>query len=119
MVSLKKKKIREVGKKVIDTEVQALKKLKLSLNETFEQSVEIIANCKSKIIFCGVGKSFRVAAKISSTMASIGSPSFVLSANDCSHGDLGSISKKDVLVMMSHSGQSEELTNVIDYAKKK
>lgn len=118
MVSLKKKKIREVGKKVIDTEVQALKKLKLSLNETFEQSVEIIANCKSKIIFCGVGKSFRVAAKISSTMASIGSPSFVLSANDCSHGDLGSISKKDVLVMMSHSGQSEELTNVIDYAKK-
>ena len=67
---------------------------------------------------CGVGKSGLIAAKISATLSSVGTPSFSLSANDCSHGDLGSISKKDVLILISYSGSTEELNNIIKYANR-
>ena len=67
---------------------------------------------------CGVGKSGLIAAKISSTLSSVGTPSFSLSANDCSHGDMGSISKKDILILISYSGSSEELKNIIRYANR-
>lgn len=119
MVSLKKKIIRNIGKKVIDLETQALKKLKNSIDGSFEKAVEVISNCKSKVIFCGVGKSYLIAAKISSTLASVGTASFALSANDCSHGNLGCISKGDILIIISYSGESSELKNVINFAKNK
>ena len=67
---------------------------------------------------CGVGKSGLIAAKISATLSSVGTPSFSLSANDCSHGDLGSISKKDILILISYSGSTEELKNIIKYANR-
>ena len=67
---------------------------------------------------CGVGKSGLIASKISATFSSVGTPSFSLSANDCSHGDLGSISKKDVLILISYSGSTEELKNIIKYANR-
>ena len=70
------------------------------------------------MILCGVGKSGLIAAKISATLYSVGTPSFSLSANDCSHGDLGSISKKDVLILISYSGSTEELKNIIKYANR-
>jgi arabinose-5-phosphate isomerase len=70
------------------------------------------------VILCGVGKSGLIAAKISATLSSVGTPSFSLSASDCSHGDLGSISKKDVLILISYSGSSEELKNIIKYANR-
>jgi arabinose-5-phosphate isomerase len=70
------------------------------------------------VILCGVGKSGLIAAKISATLSSVGTPSFSLSANDCSHGDLGSISKKDVLILISYSGSTEELKNIIKYANR-
>ena len=70
------------------------------------------------MILCGVGKSGLIAAKISATLSSVGTPSFSLSANDCSHGDLGSISKKDVLILISYSGSTEELKNIIKYANR-
>ncbi len=77
-----------------------------------------IVNCQSKIILCGVGKSGIIANKISATLSSIGSPSFSLSANDCSHGDMGSISRKDILILISYSGNSVELKNIINYANR-
>jgi arabinose-5-phosphate isomerase len=77
-----------------------------------------IAKCKSKVILCGVGKSGLIAAKISATLSSVGTPSFSLSASDSSHGDLGSISKKDILVLISYSGKSNELKNIIQYANR-
>ena len=80
--------------------------------------MEAITKCQSKIILCGVGKSGLIAAKISATLSSVGTPSFSLSASDCSHGDLGSISKKDVLILISYSGNSEELKNIIKYANR-
>ena len=115
---MKNKNYKSIGKNVIELEINALKKLKRSINESFNQAVSAIANCQSKIIFCGVGKSFRIASKISSTMASVGSPSFALSAGDCSHGDLGSISKKDILILISYSGETHELKNIIKYANR-
>ena len=83
------------GKNVIDLQIKALKKLKNSIdNVSFYKAVRIISKCKSKVIVCGVGKSGKIASKISATLSSIGTPSFSISANDCSHGDLGSITKK-------------------------
>ena len=73
-----------------------------------------IAKCKSKVILCGVGKSGLIAAKISATLSSVGTPSFNLSASDSSHGDLGSISKKDILILISYSGKTSELKNIIN-----
>lgn len=99
-------------------EIKALKNLKKSINNSFNQAVDAITKCQSKVILCGVGKSGLIAAKISATLSSVGTPSFSLSANDCSHGDLGSITKKDVLILISYSGNSEELKNIIKYANR-
>ena len=115
---MKKKNYKEIAKNVIDLEIKALKKLKSSINNSFNEAVEAIAKCQSKVILCGVGKSGLIAAKISATLSSVGTPSFSLSANDCSHGDLGSISKKDILILISYSGSTEELKNIIKYANR-
>ena len=115
---MKKKDYKKIAKSVIDLEIKALRKLKKSINSSFNEAVEAIAKCPSKVILCGVGKSGLIAAKISATLSSVGTPSFSLSANDCSHGDLGSISKKDVLILISYSGSTEELKNIIKYANR-
>jgi arabinose-5-phosphate isomerase len=115
---MKKKDYKKIAKNVIDLEIKALKKLKNSINNSFNEAVEAIANCQSKVILCGVGKSGLIAAKISATLSSVGAPSFSLSASDCSHGDLGSISKKDILILISYSGSTEELNNIIKYANR-
>jgi arabinose-5-phosphate isomerase len=115
---MKKKNYKKIAKDVIDLEIIALKKLKNSINNSFNDAVEAIVKCQSKVILCGVGKSGLIAAKISATLSSVGTPSFSLSANDCSHGDLGSISKKDILILISYSGSTEELKNIIKYANR-
>ena len=115
---MKKKNYKVIAKEVIELEIQALKKLKNSINNSFSEAVEAISECQSKVILCGVGKSGLIAAKISATLSSVGTSSFSLSANNCSHGDLGSISKKDILILISHSGSTEELKNVIKYANR-
>ena len=119
MVSLmKKKNSKSTAHQVINLEIIALKLLKKSLNKNFDKAVNAIVNCHSKIILCGVGKSGLIASKIASTMSSVGSPAFSLSANDCLHGDLGSISKKDLLILISNSGKSEELLPIIKFANR-
>jgi arabinose-5-phosphate isomerase len=115
---MKKKNYKKIAKNVIDLEIKALRKLKNSINSSFNDAVEAIVKCQSKIIFCGVGKSSKISAKLSSTFSSVGSPSFTLSAGDASHGDLGSISKKDVLILISYSGETQELKNIIQYANR-
>ena len=113
-----KSEIKEIGKNVIELQIRALKKLKYSLDDSFEKTVKAISKCKSKVIVCGVGKSGIIASKISATLSSVGTPSFSISASDCSHGDLGRITKNDVLILISNSGNTSELSNIIDYAKK-
>ena len=115
---MKKEDYKKIAKNVIDLEIKALKKLKNSINSSFNNAVEAITKCQSKVILCGVGKSGLIAAKIAATRSSVGTPSLSLSANDCSHGDLGSISKKDVLILISYSGSTEELKNIIKYANR-
>jgi len=115
---MKKKKFLEIGKNVINLEIKALNKLKKSLNNSFNLAVEQIVKCQSKVILCGVGKSGLIANKISATLSSVGTPSFYLSASDSSHGDLGSISRKDILILISNSGETNELKNIIQYANR-
>ena len=115
---MKKEDYKKIAKNVIDLEIKALKKLKNSITNSFNEAVNVITKCQSKVVLCGVGKSGLIAAKISATLSSVGTPSFSLSANDCSHGDLGSISKKDILILISYSGSTEELKNIIKYANR-
>ncbi len=115
---MKSSNLRNIAKNVLELEILALKKLKKSINKTFEDAVNAIVNCKSKVIVCGVGKSYLIASKVSSTMSSVGCASFSINANECSHGDLGSMTRKDVLIIISNSGKTEELKPVIQYANR-
>ena len=89
-----KSKINDIGKEVIDLQIKALKKLKNSIDKSFDDAVNAIIKCKSKVIICGVGKSGIIASKMSATLSSVGTPSFSISASDCSHGDLGRITSR-------------------------
>ena len=115
---MKSKKFSRIAKNVIDLEIKALQNLKKNISESFSQAVFEIANCQSKVILCGVGKSGLIASKIAATLASVGTPSFSLAASEASHGDLGMISKKDILILISNSGETSELKNIIQYVKR-
>ncbi len=115
---MNKKKFISIGKDVINLEIKALQDLKKNLNKSFNDAVVQVAKCQSKVILCGVGKSGLIASKIAATLASVGTPSFNLSASEASHGDLGMISKKDILIIISNSGETSELKNIITYAKR-
>ena len=110
---------KKIAKKVIETEINSLKKLKFALKKSFNDAVELIINCKNgKVVISGVGKSGIIGKKISSTLASVGTPSFFVDASSCSHGDLGQIGKNDLLILISFSGESFELKNIIQYVKR-
>ena len=115
---MKKSKYITEAKNVINLEITALQKLKKSINSSFNKAVTQIAKCNSKIILCGMGKSGLIASKIAATLSSVGTPSFSLAAGEASHGDLGMISKKDILILISNSGKTAELRNIIQYVKR-
>ena len=115
---MKNKKFEKMAKDVINLEIKALQKLKKNINNSFNKAVTAISKCSSKVVLCGVGKSGLVASKIAATFSSVGTPSFYLSASDSSHGDLGSLTQKDILILISYSGQTNELKNIIQYANR-
>ena len=115
---MNKKKFITAAKDVINLEIKGLQQLKKNLNNSFNKAIIEIARCQSKVILCGVGKSGLIASKIAATLASVGTPSFYLSASEASHGDLGMISKKDILILISNSGETIELKNIIQYANR-
>ena len=115
---MNKKKFITEANNVINLEIKALQKLKKSINSSFSKAVIKIAKCQSKVILCGVGKSGLIASKIAATLASVGTPSFSLAASEASHGDLGMISKNDILILISNSGQTNELKNIIQFANR-
>jgi len=115
---MKSKKFISTAKDVINLEIKALQQLKKNINNSFNQAVIQISKCQSKVILCGVGKSGLIASKVAATLASVGTPSFNLSASEASHGDLGMISKKDILILISNSGETKELKNIIQYANR-
>ena len=113
-----KKNFIKTAKDVINLEISGLTKLKKTLNNSFNEAVNEIAKCQSKVILCGVGKSGLIASKIAATFSSVGTPAFFLSASNSSHGDLGSITRKDILILISYSGETNELRNIIQYANR-
>ena len=118
-IKMKDKKMLSIGKEVIKLQLNSLKKLHNNIGSSFEQIVKIILNCKNgKIIVSGVGKSGIIAKKWSATLSSTGTPSFFLDASNASHGDMGQVTSGDIVILISLSGQSEELKNIIQYVSR-
>ncbi|MVN21718.1 KpsF/GutQ family sugar-phosphate isomerase [Mucilaginibacter arboris] len=106
-----------VAKRVFQTEIESLQRVANHLNETFEQAVELILNTQGKVIVCGIGKSGLIGKKIVATLSSTGTPAFFLHPSEAFHGDLGIISKEDVIVLISFSGETDEVLKVIPFLK--
>ena len=108
----------KVAKKAAAIQISELRKVNRIFDKNFVQAINVISNCKGKIILSGQGKSGRIAAKISSTLSSVGIPSFFIHPSETSHGDSGAIEKKDVLIVVSYSGNTTELTGILKYANR-
>ena len=106
------------AKNVFKIEMESLEKVKDSLGKDFENIVNKIVKCKGKVIFTGMGKPGHIAKKLAATFASLGTPSFCLHPAEAQHGDLGMISKEDIVIAISFSGESEEVTRILPNIKK-
>ncbi len=116
---MSKKKIEIIAKEVIQYEINALKNLKKNINKSFLEIVNEILKCKNgKVILSGVGKSGIIARKWAATLSSTGTPSFYVDASNASHGDMGQITSNDIVILISNSGQSDELKNIIQYTSR-
>ena len=107
-----------IAKKSAGIQISELRKINKIFNKSFSQAINVISGCKGKVIFTGQGKSGKQASSISSTMSSVGIPSFYIHPSETSHGDSGAIQRKDVLVIISFSGNTPELKNVIQHANR-
>jgi arabinose-5-phosphate isomerase len=105
------------AKKVFDVEIKALEKTRDAIGEDFSAILNAILNCNGKVILCGMGKSGHIAKKISATMASLGTHSFYLHPAEAMHGDLGMVSENDLVILISHSGESQEIVQLIPIIK--
>jgi arabinose-5-phosphate isomerase len=108
----------DVAKKVLETEAEALHALSAKLNSDFEKAVNIIHEIKGRVVVTGMGKSGLVGKKIAATLASTGTPAFFLHPAEASHGDLGMVTERDVIIAISNSGETEELVNLIPFLKR-
>ena len=115
---MNKKKYISLAKKSADIQINELKKIKKILNNSFIKAVDLILNCRGKVILAGIGKSGLIARKISATFSSVGIPSFFCDPAQALHGDMGQIEKKDILIIFSYSGNTSELNNMIKYASR-
>ena len=107
-----------VAKKAAAIQISELRKINKIFNKYFVQAVDLIANCKGKVIAAGIGKSGLIARKISATLSSIGISSFFLNPSEANHGDLGQIDKRDLLLILSYSGNTSEIANMLYYANR-
>ena len=104
--------------KTIETEIEGLKSLIDFFDEKYVKTVDLILNCKGRVIISGMGKSGHIANKISATLASTGTPAFFIHPAEASHGDLGMITAQDVVILLSNSGETKELRDIIYYCKR-
>lgn len=109
--------MRATAKRVFDIEIESLQKVAASLDDSFTQVVLAILKCSGKVIVAGVGKSGIIGKKISATLASTGTPSFFLHPGDAFHGDLGIVSENDAVILISYSGETDELLRIIPFLK--
>jgi arabinose-5-phosphate isomerase len=113
-----KNKFINLANKAANIQITELKKIKKVFNRSFIDAVDLILNCKGKVICAGIGKSGIIARKISATFSSVGIPSFFCDPAQALHGDMGQIEKKDILIVFSYSGNTAELSNMLKYANR-
>jgi arabinose-5-phosphate isomerase len=107
-----------VARQTIDREIEALKTMENSLDDTLSQALDIMQKTKGRVIVTGMGKSGHIGSKIAATMASTGTPSFFLHPSEASHGDLGMITTDDTVLAISNSGESKELIDILTYCRR-
>jgi arabinose-5-phosphate isomerase len=105
------------GRQVIETEAQVIADLSKQIGPSFEQACEVLFNCQGHIIVIGIGKSGHIGNKIAATLASTGSSAFFVHAAEANHGDLGMINSQDVVLALSHSGETDELISILPTLK--
>ena len=115
---MNKKNYISLAKKAANIQINELKKIKKVFNQSFSKAVDLIVNCKGKVIFAGIGKSGLIARKISATFSSVGIPSFFCDPAQALHGDMGQIEKRDILIIISNSGNTSELLNLLKFANR-
>src|SRR5580692_3324048 len=108
----------EFARQVIQTEAAAVAAMAAAVDESFERAVRLILDCRASVLTSGVGKAGHIARKLSATFASTGTPSHFLSPTDSAHGDLGSVRKGDVVLILSASGESDEILRLLSLVKK-
>jgi arabinose-5-phosphate isomerase len=109
----------DLAKQVLAIEAEAIQGLAARLGQSFLDAVELLLNCKGRVVVSGIGKSGHIARKIASTMASTGTPAYFVHPAEASHGDIGMIARNDVLIALSYSGESEELLAIVPLLKRK
>ena len=107
--------ILNIGRKTLHNEAETLRQIEHSLDDSFVEAVELIFACRGKVVVTGMGKSGTIAHKIAAMLTSTGTPALFLHPAEALHGDLGIIAKGDILLALSHSGQTEEVCRVADY----
>ena len=107
--------ILDTAREVLQTEAEAISRIKELLNGEFVCAVEAILACEGKVILTGIGKSGIIAKKIAATLASTGTPSFFLNPSEAFHGDLGMISKEDIIIALSYSGETDEVLKIVPF----
>ena len=108
----------QLGREVIATELAEITALQRRIDESFTQACELLLNCKGRIVVTGMGKSGHIGGKIAATLASTGSPAFFVHPGEASHGDLGMITKNDIVIALSNSGNTAEIATIIPILKR-
>ncbi len=106
------------AKRAINLEIEALQEMSGALDENLTKALDLMQNCKGRIIVTGMGKSGHIGRKIAATLASTGTPSFFIHPGEASHGDLGMLTEDDVVIAISNGGESKELSDILTYCKR-
>ena len=115
---LNDQKLRELGLAVIQVEAEAISSLAKQINDDFISACKLLFSCVGRVIVVGMGKSGHIAGKIAATLASTGTPAFFVHPGEASHGDLGMITKQDVILVLSNSGETEEILKILPLIKR-
>lgn len=118
MVAMTLNKINELAKEVLEIEANSILRLKNNIGDAFDKSIDILYNCRGRVIVTGMGKSGLIGKKIAATMSSTGTPAYFLHPAESTHGDSGVITRDDVIIAISNSGETQELMNLLPLIKR-
>src|SRR5574338_507880 len=107
----------EYGKRILQDEADAIASMETLLGASFEMVCKVVSDCQGRIVFAGVGQSAHAARKSAASLASLGKPSFFVHATEALHGDMGMITEEDVVILISHSGETKETLNMLSVLK--